>query len=1056
MTRRHFALIFSLSLFGACPDDGDTPSDVDTHADGSEVTPDGDTSEPVDTIVDSGSDTTTPDTNDIGDTSDGELPDAGPFTWPWPLEPVEVAPHVSWKSRIVFPEEPYAALATSYDPPSPRWIKFTVLTADPTRVFFQNSQSLPFHYDFGVAHLPPLAGLSHEDYDRATLYHQGKKAILGAVLFAPYIHGSGPVQNEIGIQLASVDPLDPRVVTTVLALVRDAIDADAELATFYMPTFEQEPVARVSADHFAAEGFPLGSAARWSFGDICYVEGWSIGRLVEVAPDAIEAAWQSGALGPDDILVTTQVPAEVPPVAGIVSRAPSTPASHVALLAETFEIPFVFAATEDSRALLDRHLGERVALRATTRHFMGTSACRLELDDIDAIEPSDLEALQAMRAPPPLELPRRQSPGRLHREVVDLERADIVSYGGKSANFGTLRRAIPEASPDPAIAFSFDLFDRLMQRPAPEAAGAPGLTLGQVIEARLAAHDWPPEMQALATDLAAVRDWVRATSFAETDRQAVLAALAPFEPARKIRFRSSTNVEDSATFTGAGLYDSYSGCLLDDTDGDALGPSRCDAAEPEERGVLRAIGKVMASFWNDNAFLARLRHRVPPADVAMGVLVHESYPDPEELANGVALTRAVGTSRHHRLTTQLGALSVTNPEGHAQPEVVTADVYSFGTFFYDVQGSSLVPLGAHVMTFEDDYRALTTLLDRVTDAWLTTEPSGVEVLLDFEYKRVLRPTWDAPRIEVKQVRPLPPVDRVSEVTSFLLPRAEALELCTFQGETGSLFGNHRGKVELALTHRPTFLDERARTDGFLTAIALTMAGDVYIGGPPANLPGAFAIAPERGPYDWSPRVDGFTLGIGESAKDIAIETRLPWVVTRAEVPLVSMDNGMHAITIEYAAPQYDPDYWDGELVRSDYVQLGACPHDTIITPAHPVRHHQAQVGAVSVDIRFWYPPQPTGVVAGYTAWLARWDRTILSGFTSRPIELRGYWSQTFRPGHHNFEEGFLFEPALEVDEEMRAELELRDIRLVHVRVGYGEPYIKVIGADGRPRDPAQP
>ncbi|MFL7807254.1 MAG: hypothetical protein AB8I80_01415, partial [Anaerolineae bacterium] len=49
-----------------------------------------------------------------------------------------------------------------------------------------------------------------------------------------------------------------------------------------------------------------------------------------------------------------------------------------------------------------------------------------------------------------------------------------------------------------------------------------------------------------------------------------------FDPYKNIRFRSSTNVEDSAQFTGAGLYDSFSGCLADDLDGDELGPSICD------------------------------------------------------------------------------------------------------------------------------------------------------------------------------------------------------------------------------------------------------------------------------------------------------------------------------------------------------------------------------------------------------------------------------------------------------------------------------------------------
>ena len=68
-------------------------------------------------------------------------------------------------------------------------------------------------------------------------------------------------------------------------------------------------------------------------------------------------------------------------------------------------------------------------------------------------------------------------------------------------------------------------------------------------------------------------------------------------------------MEDAEQFTGAGLYDSFSGCLDDDLDGDGTGPSCCDGTEPNERGVFRAIKKVYASFYNDNALLERLRHR---------------------------------------------------------------------------------------------------------------------------------------------------------------------------------------------------------------------------------------------------------------------------------------------------------------------------------------------------------------------------------------------------------------------------------------------------------------
>ncbi len=1038
--RQHFTLISLVAqavLLAGCPSDPpahDVSDAGDTASDGSDSDVTADTRPEADSLAEI----------EVIDT------DTGPFEWPWPLAAIDVAPHASWKARVAFPDDPFLADPITYDPPSPRWVKFTVLTGDPTRVFFQDSRALPFHYDFGSARLPPLVDLAHDAFDLATLYNADRKAILGAVLFAPDRLGA-PVANEIGLQIASADPLDPRVVTTVLELVRGAIDSAAPLTSFYMPTYEQTEVARTYADYFAQQGFPLGSGERWSSGDVCYVRGWAIGRLVEVAPDAISAAWEAGELTPGDILVTDQVPAEVPPVAGIITREPSTPASHVAILADTFEIPFVFIATDASRAAIAAHLGELVALRATDAYDVSNSTrCTLALASADAIPAADRATLAELKRPPLLDIPVRVSPGVLAVPAATLTRADVKSYGGKAANFGILRSAIPEASPDPAIAFSFDLFDRLMARPAP---GTPDTSLGQAISARLAAYTWPPDMGALASDLAAVRSLVKAASFTPEDVTAILAALAPFDAERNIRFRSSTNVEDTATFTGAGLYDSYSGCVHDDIDSDAAGPSACDASEADERGVLRAMRKVYASFWNDNAFLARLARRVPEASAAMGLLVHHSFPDDIELANGVAVVIDRGSSRDHTYTTQLGAVSVTNPEGSAQPEVVQVAVYDFGTFFSLVQGSSLVPLGDHVMAWEADYATLAGLLERVAAAWRKTVPVGSEFALDLEYKKVAQP-GAAATIEVKQVRPLPMPDRVTEQTSYLLPAAAPARRCTFQGESGSLFGNHRGKMVVLLTHRPTFLDAANREAGFYTHLDLRLVGRDPIAGAPATLPGAFHAAPIRGEWDWSPRVDGFVLGSAESAIEYAINTSIDWIVTASQAPLRIIDDARIAVAIEYATPQYDPDYWEGEQVPSDYIALGVCPDDTTITPAHPQVHREASLGAVAVDIRFWYPPSPTGATAGYTAWLAKWDRTVITGLTSTPIELRGYWSQTFRPGHHNFEESFLFEPALEegIAPALLAELAARDIRLIHVRVGYLEGEIKVVGADGRLRE----
>lgn len=90
-----------------------------------------------------------------------------------------------------------------------------------------------------------------------------------------------------------------------------------------------------------------------------------------------------------------------------------------------------------------------------------------------------------------------------------------------------------------------------------------------------------------------------------------------------------------------------------------------------------------------------------------------------------------------------------------------------------------------------------------------------------------------------------------------------------------------------------------------------------------------------------------------------------------------------------------------------------------------------------ITTRFYWPPPPGGIIAGYTAPLVRWVDTVIEGLTSEPIVLRGHRSQTCRPEHHNIGENFIFAPQEEegIAPALLAELDDQDIRWIHVLVG---------------------
>ena len=115
-------------------------------------------------------------------------------------------------------------------------------------------------------------------------------------------------------------------------------------------------------------------------------------------------------------------------------------------------------------------------------------------------------------------------------------------------------------------------------------------------------------------------------------------------------------------------------------------------------------------------------------------------------------------------------------------------------------------------------------------------------------------------------------------------------------------------------------------------------------------------------------------------------------------------------------------------------------------------HFRAAVG-VELRTTFYWPEYPRGPTAGYTAPVQAWVETTIEGLTTERIVLRGDYSQTYRPGHHNFWEEFIFDPKLEpgVSEKQLAELIAADIDLLYVSADERRESVFALGADGKLR-----
>ncbi len=238
---------------------------------------------------------------------------------------------------------------------------------------------------------------------------------------------------------------------------------------------------------------------------------------------------------------------------------------------------------------------------------------------------------------------------------------------------------------------------------------------------------------------------------------------APLADDQPLRFRSSSTAEDVEGFNAAGVYSSHSGYLhADRLTGDA-----------RKATIERAIRRVWASFWSLDAFAERERGGIDHLNPRMAILVEPSFPNNLEIANGVVLF-GVGLDEKEQpreemtVNVQPGALSVTNPPPGERvvPEIDRVVQLPDGQLrIQRVQVAT-----THPTRILDDarLRQMFTALHGLAHAWrdarnagLPTAQQALSAVLDLEFRLVadgwpkLRERLQLPgRLVWKQVRPL--------------------------------------------------------------------------------------------------------------------------------------------------------------------------------------------------------------------------------------------------------------------------------------------------------------
>lgn len=197
-------------------------------------------------------------------------------------------------------------------------------------------------------------------------------------------------------------------------------------------------------------------------------------------------------------------------------------------------------------------------------------------------------------------------------------------------------------------------------------------------------------------------------------------------------------------------------------------------------------------------------------------------------------------------------------------------------------------------------------------------------------------------------------------------------------------------------------------------------------------------------------IDRWTLGSGADRRDFQLRTEIRRQIPPQESPVLNLSDLRLELVVNYATPQPALEWdFDGQkpVTVSRHSVVLAPPR--VLTASRPFQERIATAGSVKVKTSFFWPAPPNRGIGDKTAPLGRWNETVIEGFTAQPITLRGEFSQTYRPGHHNFSEEFIFEPALEeaISASVLAELEAKNVRFIYMLVNFDRSEVQILGLD---------
>jgi rifampicin phosphotransferase len=551
-------------------------------------------------------------------------------------------------------------------------VKFVVDRLDDDRTYFFDSNAYTTHYRFVERFIDPRT--DYHLFLRREFTRPDRRFLLGSIMH--YLDG-----GHWTLELSSNDTMDSAMIVGLYERIAERM-FDCGLR------FRAASPAQEEAALAAGGRLPILSRevinATVQYQPV--VLGVAYGRLLFVRGPLDVAS-----VRPYDVVVADEVPNEIPPVAGLVTSQLQAPLAHVAVLCRSRNTPdMAHRGAIDLPALVELE-GELVKLTVGGQDFA-----------IQRAERAEAEAAWAAMRPAAMHTPGFDISVSAFQDTAALPPDAARFVGSKAAQLGLLSRIDGLATPS-GFVVPFAAYRRHL-----EAAG-----LQTHIDALLEDAEFARSPSLRAEHLARVRERISAHPLDALLLAQLVERVRAVQP-REWIFRSSSNAEDLAGFSGAGLYESL------------VVPAQATADQ-----MADALRAVWASVWLQRAFEERDWYRIDHRGVAMAVLVQPCVED--AIASGVAITgNPFQRGQGAFINTQIAGHTVTSATGDELPEQFLVTTWSDEYEFELLNKSSLTD-GALILN-EADLRRLCDQLFAIHERMLpmaenTANAMDVEFIL---------------------------------------------------------------------------------------------------------------------------------------------------------------------------------------------------------------------------------------------------------------------------------------------------------------------------------------